>query len=385
MRSVPGFVSDRVRQAREVRGVSVAALAERVGVTAQAAHRWEAGGSPRPELIPQIAQTLAVPPTFFFAEPPEVDEAAATFFRSRVSATKAARRGATARLQWCGEIVTKLANEWVELPEVRLPRFTLTDPLKASDEEIEIAAEETRRFFGIGDGPIANVVTVLEAHGVVVFKTPLGEGRLDAFSTWSDKGRPYVMLNADKKSAVRSRFDAAHELGHLVLHCACVPPNFLDDKDMFEAVERQADRFASAFLLPRRSAGRELAMRARSLDAMLMLKPRWGASLQSLLHRAHDLGHIEDATYKWMWVLLSRRGWRTSEPYDDMLAPEWPALLREVFTTLRRAGIRPEHEMVIPKPDIERLCGLPPGFLDDDTTSPPRVVLKQREATTHGT
>ncbi|WP_419757134.1 ImmA/IrrE family metallo-endopeptidase [Teredinibacter turnerae] len=55
---------------------------------------------------------------------------------------------------------------------------------------------------------------------------------------------PFVFLNT-KKTAERCRFDAAHELGHLVMHCHGAPQG--------QEAEKEANAFASAFLMPRRS------------------------------------------------------------------------------------------------------------------------------------
>ena len=52
---------------------------------------------------------------------------------------------------------------------------------------------------------------VLEAKGVRVFSLAENTRNVDAFSSWREE-RPFVFLNM-QKTAERSRFDAAHELG----------------------------------------------------------------------------------------------------------------------------------------------------------------------------
>ena len=51
-----------------------------------------------------------------------------------------------------------------------------------------------------------------------------------------------IRISDTNKTAEHSRFDAAHELGHLVLH-RHGPPRGIE-------AERQANAFASAFLMP---------------------------------------------------------------------------------------------------------------------------------------
>jgi hypothetical protein len=73
----------------------------------------------------------------------------------------------------------------------------------------------------------------------------------------------------------RFRFTAAHELGHVLLH-AGVATEFREDPDadFYEKrIEREADRFAAAFLLPIPSLTAELlaASRDAGLDAPAVL------------------------------------------------------------------------------------------------------------------
>jgi hypothetical protein len=56
-----------------------------------------------------------------------------------------------------------------------------------------------------------------------------------------------IILFADKGKKDRSRFDAAHELGHLVMHGPSTP------EEQLKEVERQAHQFAAAFLTPETS------------------------------------------------------------------------------------------------------------------------------------
>jgi Zn-dependent peptidase ImmA (M78 family) len=136
----------------------------------------------------------------------------------------------------------------------------------------------------MGDGPIGNMVYLLENKGCIVSRVLLDADNLDAFSQWRfQEGRPYVVLGADKEAAARSRFDAAHELGHLVLH-----PNLdsvvLRKTAEFALLEAQAHKFAGAFLLPEARFCSEF--RVPTLDALRMMKQKWKVSIGSMLMRA---------------------------------------------------------------------------------------------------
>jgi Zn-dependent peptidase ImmA (M78 family) len=79
----------------------------------------------------------------------------------------------------------------------------------------------------------------LERHGVVVVRTQTFQREVDAFSV-NFPGRPVVVLGVDKAVTARSRFDAAHELGHLVLRS--------ESHAGTKEAEKQAHRFGAAFL-----------------------------------------------------------------------------------------------------------------------------------------
>ena len=74
-----------------------------------------------------------------------------------------------------------------------------------------------RSEWGLDDEPIDDIVRELERHGAVVARLRLTEDGIDAFS-WPGLERPTVILGVDKDDHARSRFDAALELGHVVMH-----------------------------------------------------------------------------------------------------------------------------------------------------------------------
>src|SRR5262249_5990128 len=145
---------------------------------------------------------------------------------------------------------------------------------------------------------------------------------LDALSEWLEpEGIPFIVLNADKESAVRSRFDLAHELGHLILHRS-VTPDDLKKKPLFRQIEKQAFRFAGALLLPQRPFLADL--HALSLDALRALKSKWKVAIAAMIHRLSDLGVLTEEQEKRFWINYARRGWRGREPLDDQLPCEMP-------------------------------------------------------------
>lgn len=366
MQRTPGFNGTRLREAREARGIRATALAELLGVSRQSVSMYENGKqTPQPETLERIAIVLRMPREYFFSEPVIREATRAVFYRSMHAATKESRKRAEARYMWLKEAVGYI-TEFVELPRVNVPEVEIDDPAALSEDDIEAAAVRLRGAWGLGDGPISNMVLLLENHGVLVSRMLLHSDKLDAFSEWSANGRPYIVLGADKQAAVRSRFDAAHELAHLVLHRR-LSDAALRRPETFRLMEQQAHRFAGAFLLPPRSFTREVDW--PSIDAFFALKQRWGVAIATMIHRSEELGLVGRQAAQRMYISLSRRGWRTREPLDADLPVEEPRVLRRAFELVVREGVQSvdqvKRALPFPIEDLAEMLSLPLSFFGE--------------------
>jgi Zn-dependent peptidase ImmA (M78 family) len=374
----PGFSGQRLREAREARGLSTVILSELADISVQMIYHYESGRrSPSPDALERIAATVNLPAAFFLL-PDRHKSATPVFYRSMSSATKGARSRAQHRLRWLRDIVDYL-SEFVALPDANFPDLGLpSDPTLLSDDEIELAAEDARRYWRMGDGPIANMILLLENQGAVVGRDRLDADTLDGLSQFaSDGDRPFILIGTDKGTAARWRFDAAHELGHVLLH-ARVPRDILDRPEMHKKIEEQAHRFARAFLLPLASFGDDLF--GVNLDAFRGLKPRWNVSIATMIFRARDAGLLSEDTERRLRIGMSRHKWRISEPYDETTPAEEPRLLRRSFELILNERAQTPADVTgqlgLPPSDIETLSGLPPGYLSDYS----RVVLLPQPA-----
>jgi Zn-dependent peptidase ImmA (M78 family) len=187
---------------------------------------------------------------------------------------------------------------------------------------IEIRASNDSK----ADEPIDDIVRELERHGAVVARLRLTEDGIDAFS-WPGLERPVVILGVDKDDRARSRFDAAHELGHVVMHRD--HPRSAD-RDL----ERQAHRFASSFLLPSDRLKEEWEPGRLNWRDLMTLKRRWQMSLAALLYRARQDELLTPTAYESAVKYISRVGWRKREP-GDLGPPERPRLLRKAVRAWR--------------------------------------------------
>ncbi len=376
----PGFQPQRLREAREARGMTATQLAELLGISRNAVSQYETNkSSPSPITFDAIAERLNMPRAYFL-RPPQAQRRGKVFYRSMESATKTARGRAERKYAWIREITSRLSRS-VDFPETNLPNWSMPeDPANLTDEQIESTATKLRSFWGLGRGPISDVICLLENNGIIVSRLALDAATLDGFSEWVEQEhRAYVVLASDKDAAVRSRFDAAHELAHLILH-RNIDPKALTSKEQFKLIERQAHRFAGAFLLPEESFLEELLF--PSLDVFRTMKAKWHVSIAMMIVRCSDLEIIGEEDRSRFWKSMSGRGWRKQEPLDDELLPEQPRLLREAIVALDEAGVLPKndflHEVALSPADVAAMCGLAADFFDESRTSV-RIIDIQEE------
>ncbi len=361
-----GFVGARLREAREARGLTAAALSDLLGLTRAAVSQYEHGHkTPSPEIMQRICSLTRLPDRFFMeAVPAETPMAPRVFYRSRSAATKSARTRSERKLEWLARIVSWMES-FVAFPAVDLASADLPETaVQLNGRDIESAADNLRRHWGLGAGPISNVAWLLENHGILVSRFPLHADALDSFSEIRSSGRPFVVLSSDRNSAVRSRFDAAHELGHLVLHEG-VPSRDLLKPAEHHLIEEQAHRFASAFLMPTESFSRSAT--SITIDGLKSLKQQWGVSMQAIVMRLCDLDIIGEDTKTSFFRAFGARGWRKAEPLDDQMTAEQPELLRQALEAIVSKRVLGTDDILASLPydaqDIEELCGVRHGTL----------------------
>lgn len=295
--------------------MSKVALAKALRVTSRIVTAWEAGEKAPRRNLQALVEVLRFPESFFYGEE-SLDEPSpdSVSFRALASLTAGRRdqalvAGALAWRfsDWIGRLFT--------LPNPDIPTYNSLDP--------ETAAMAVRAEWGLGELPIRNMIHLLELHGVRVFSMVEDCRAMDAYSLWRDNGIPYVFLNT-MKSAEHSRQDAAHELGHLVLHRKGGPRG----KD----AEQQANRFGSAFLMTKGSvlAG---APYGGTLGQIVKAKHTWNVSVVSLIHRMHVVNLLTDWQYRSLMIEASEKRYRLKEP--EPAPREISQVLAKVLRALR--------------------------------------------------
>ncbi|WP_438036372.1 helix-turn-helix domain-containing protein [Sorangium sp. So ce204] len=355
---VASFSRSRLILARERRGMTQRQLSALVGVSDRMVKAYESGQcNPTIDTLHKISRALSFPPSFFERPPVDALKLESASFRALTKAGAPLRHRTVA----AGTLALELHRfllERFELPRPDVPDLRNHTP--------ESAAESLRLMWGLGQRPISNYVHLLELHGVCVFSLSEDCDSIDAFSVWRN-GTPFVFLN-NRKTAERSMFDAAHELGHLVMHQHGIPQG--------RHAEKEADAFAANFMLPA-SAIRAAAPRMATIASLAAMKQTWRASVAALGHRLHELGLMSDWHYKQFNIELSRRG-RHNEPAP--LARETSALLRKALAALSEEGIGIRdiaRELCMPVSDVQSLSfGLQLVEGSGDGSGTPRGTLR---------
>lgn len=344
-RTVIALDRARLQAGRELRGLSQTALAREAGITAAAVSQFEHGHSrPTPATLLKVSHALDLPLGYFARRHGRVTgEAPPAFFRSLRSTSAAERRRATALVGLVHELVHAV-EQHVALPTPDAPSNKTAD----GDIGIDRAAADARQHLDLdANSPVPDVVRAMERHGIITARFRTDGHQMDAFSV-NFPDRPVVVLGADKGHRDRSRFDAAHELGHLVLH----NPENAGTKE----AEIQAHKFAAAFLMPADAIRDDLPRRA-DWERLAALKREWGVSIAALLKRAQTLGKMDPAAYTQAMKTLSARGWRKREPVD--LGPaEQPVLLTKALDIARNHGVTLEAlaaEHGLPLTDLRKV------------------------------
>jgi len=290
---------ERVRQVRELKGLTQTEFATHLRINQSAVAQIESGRiAPSDQVLQRIILTTGFPMSFFKQSAPVDFPLGSLLFRARATVSARERCESLQYTRTIFEIAEKMEIEIDKIP-LRLPRFD-QDPISA--------AIQTRSSLGLSpDTPITNLINTVEKSGVLVMALAKVLEGLDAFSAWVGRSslRPVIVIANNNVPGDRLRFSVAHELGHLVMHQAI--------KNDIATIEREASSFASEFLMPKEAMLKEI-MRPVTLVNLLPLKMRWKVSIQALIRRAWDLELITQRQYKYLMQQMSMKGMRKKEP-----------------------------------------------------------------------
>lgn len=376
-RGIAEFQPERLVQVLAARRLSQTQLATMVGVSPATISKWRsAQQTPEAEALERLATVVNVAPEWFTRPLPA--KMSKPLFRSNASAHAAARLMLEARIEWANELVFRL-EEYVDLPDLCLPIRLFSNIDEISDSDIEDAALECRAKWGLGKSEIPDLALAAESNGIILIREETGIAQIEGLSAWSQEPeRPFVLLSSDKENAFRSRFDLAHEIGHLILHKNV--GNELDS-ERYKLKESQAHRFAGALLLPAELLAEQIRLPV-TLDSLLLIKQRYGVSVAAIIMRLHALKLISDEEKLNLFKRRSARWGAKSEPGDDYRKPELPRLLKRTIDLLISSGLFTLDGITgffgLSATDLEMLLGLPNNYLKGQASVVHLATLKSQ-------
>lgn len=389
------FNGQRLKTALQYRGKRMSDLARDTGISRQSLSLYAKNENTPPfENILAIANSLHFPVEYFMTEDSSTVMTDNIYFRSQAAATKKSQTAQKVKLETVAKIYEILLNNYIDFPSLNLPKISfsgLGNPVDADSEsikeEIEDIANMVREYWNLGSGPLDDLQYILERNGIIVTGFDIVDETIDAFSQRiriNDSDTVFIIaLALGNKSKERLRFDLAHELGHVLLHSWVEALEELS-RDEFLILEKQANMFASALLLPKQTFGEMVKPYATNPDFYKPLKKRWGVSMQAMMFRAWQLGLVSVNQFQYMMRIVSKKGWRKHEPGDSpgtlgmtifqagidaLFDAGWEA--RDIHLALGKYGIYLNND------DLEDLMGLKPGILKTEAIIIPLAKVKK--------
>lgn len=369
------FNGERLKTARIYRGLTVAELAEKLELQRQTVSMYENNKIKNPDFntITSMSKVLGFPKKFFYEQNDISIKNGSTYFRALLTSSKKYRNEQIQRIDFLA-VLYRYLSEYVEFPEMNLPTFQEVTP--------EEAAIRLREIWNLGDKPIDNLVYLVEQNGLIVTSFDSGTDSIDAFSqmvTIDDTEKYLIGYSNNKNTAARIHFDIAHELGHILMHEWSEDIETLS-KDEFKEKEKEANEFASAFLLPKEAFLSDVGEFADNITYYIELKKKWKVSISAMIRRSLTLDLIDYDTYQYMMRIMQKKGIMKKEPLDDKLYTAKPSLLKTSISMLLDHGVFTPKEFLdelsfnyslsLEGYEVESLLGLPKGTLKVGNIAP---------------
>lgn len=317
---------DRIREARLFNKMTITKLADELGISKQMVSRYEHGkANISLEKFRKMVKILNFPTAFFTGHRKFEYENFGTFYRSRLTATQSEKQPSELYKE-AAAVLRDYFEQYIQFPSLDIMDVENID----NPEE---AARMLRAEWGLGLGAIHNIVEVMEAHGLTVINIDFQSDKIDARSGYTEiNGHKYYVVLTDmgRSNFYREQFTLAHELGHYILHGDKLEPQDLSIEE-YRAIEKEANLFASAFLLPDETFSADIrSIKRDNLLDYLPLKTTWNVSVAAMIMRARALGLVDSAQYEKLQKAISYRGWRKEEELDELKATP-PHLMHDAF------------------------------------------------------
>ncbi|TWP31164.1 ImmA/IrrE family metallo-endopeptidase [Apibacter muscae] len=309
---------DRIKLARESRGLSQTALAKQMKTASQVLlSKIEKGlSNVTDNVLDELCLILNYPKEFFYKEH-DIYPLKHFYFRKNLGISVLKSRELEAE-------INKYSSNFIDLLDAvdidtQIPYIDIEEQ-GLTPESLAI---QIRELFNIPKGPIRDIVKTIEKRGVIIHIVDFPKDiKISGVSFITTIGTPFILINKNISNS-RKRFTLAHELGHLIMHFKT--GIISEDRD----IEKEADRFASNFLVPSNEVRNDLFKLTE--EKLGYLKQYWLVSMQALLYKAKDLGTISQDQHKRWSIKFSKNGWKTIEPLESTLELTTPKLLERMI------------------------------------------------------
>lgn len=335
----------RLRDLREAYNLSRKDLADRINVSEQAVGQFENGSIiPKFETINLLKKEFAVNLSYFQRD---------TVVNKVVSSNRIAYRSDVKKSMKTTEKETtflNVINDFLDyvMTGVSVPDYQLIDLRQQALVEYEKGnsiskiADNARYFLNL-DKYNSNLMAAIENSGAYVLERSLND-YVDAYSTWTDENRAFIILGMNKSSS-RRNFDLAHEFGHLLLHYQV---DLSDEKsEEYKQAEKEANSFASSFLLEEATfvyMFKKYVKNPADPDSYLPLKKCFKVSIQTLEMRAASLNLITKQEISYFWGRLNKKGYKYIEPLDGELPLSIPGKIQAILVAKYGRKLKPLFE-----------------------------------------
>ena len=295
------FNPEMLKLARYARKLTQTALAKSLKVKSAFISQLEAGvvGMPE-EFFKNLIEILEFPASFFEQRTTFLD-GCSKMYRAQKAFKSIDRDYIDTYASFYNRHISKLLeSDLFDVKEFKLPENRPDE--YNSPEDVAMAVRE---YWNVPRGPIKNLTKLIEDAGIFIIPMRINNPYFDATFYINEQNNFAIIVIDSNVSSDRYRFNLAHELGHLIMHR-------LPNADC----EKQAQEFASAFLLPRKDISEDLA--GITFWDLLSLKKKWMVSMQSIAYRAHTMRKISDKQYESIWKLINSYGYRKNEPNADI-------------------------------------------------------------------
>ena len=351
------FNGAKLKVARIYIGKTVDQLAKEVNINKKDIIAFEENKyKPTPENTMKLSNNLQFPREYFFKNENIKVTVEGSHFNPQSTIPRNEEISYREKLIMTHKIYTFMQG-YIKFPELNLP-----DNLNRNDD-IEEMATKTRRYWGLGDGAIGNMVSLLESNGVLLSGINIDRKGASPYTQKQslNKESIYVIaLGNDKKSATIRNYDLAYELAYIISNELNIPSKKFN-----------ADEFACAFLLPKDAFLDDLS-NPNELDFYIEMKTKWLVPISIMIFRAYTLGVINYKKYNFLMNEMNKKGWLKKEPLDDNIKGVSPQALKTAVELLFENNIMSKNTLMdnlanfginMNPEDIEILIGLKEGTL----------------------